>query len=173
MASFILTLVGPDRLGLVSTLSAQVAAAGGSWLESRMARLAGQFAGIVRVDIPAAAVTRLHEAAEAWEAEGFRVVVRDADAPPETAAPLRAELDLVGQDRPGIVRDLTQALAALGVNIEELTTNVESASFSGETMFRAVARLGIPAPLGIDDVRLGLERLGNEMMVDLRQAAVS
>ncbi len=170
MASLILTLVGPDRPGLVRTLSTQVAHAGGSWLESRMARLAGQFAGIVRVDVPHAAIAALHEAAAAWERDGFRVVVRDAEAAPDTAARSIAELELVGQDRPGIVRDLAQVLATHGVNIEELTTNVESASFSGETMFRATARLGIPAPLTIADLRDGLEHLGNEMMVDLRPA---
>ena len=52
MATLVLTLTGADRAGLVSDLSTDVAAHGGSWLTSRMARLAGTFAGVVLVEIP-------------------------------------------------------------------------------------------------------------------------
>ncbi len=47
MADLVLTLIGPDRPGLVEAVAEPIAAHGGNWLESRMAHLAGQFAGIV------------------------------------------------------------------------------------------------------------------------------
>ncbi len=171
MTCLIVTLVGPDRPGLVSGLAAQVADAGGSWLESRLARLAGQFAGVVRVEMPAAAVGALQAALAGLEGEGFRAVLQEAAPEAAAAGPATATLELVGQDRPGIVRDMARVLAEHRVNIEELTTRVENGSFSGEAMFRAEALLRIPPPLSVDDVRAALESLGNEMMVDVKAAA--
>jgi len=49
--SLVLTVIGPDRPGLVESLSQAIAQQEGNWLESRMARMAGQFAGILRVNI--------------------------------------------------------------------------------------------------------------------------
>ena len=166
MASLILTVIGPDRPGLVSSLSQAVAARGGSWLESRMARLAGQFAGIVLVDAPEALLQDLRD----LEREGLRIVGEVAGGGQPAEAGERLALEVVGNDRPGIVRDVTRILADSGVNIEELTTDVEAASFSGGMLFRATALLRAPNANSVDAVRFGLETLGNELMVDIRPA---
>jgi glycine cleavage system regulatory protein len=167
MASLILTVVGADRPGLVRALSEAVAARGGSWLESRMARLAGQFAGIVLVEAPESLLDDLR----ALENQGLRIVVQNGS--PGVAAvaaePLLA-LEVVGNDRPGIVRDIAQILAESEVNIEELTTGVASGSFSGETLFRVTALVRAPNAAAVDAVRIGLEQLGNELMVDIHPA---
>jgi glycine cleavage system regulatory protein len=168
MACLILTVVGPDRPGLVRALAEAVAARGGSWLESRMARLAGQFAGIVLVEAPDALLDDLH----ALENQGLRITVQSgtaAAAVPATSP--RLALEVVGNDRPGIVRDISQVLAARHVNIEELTTHVVSASFSGEPLFRVTAFVRAPDQAAVDAVRAGLEDLGNELMVDIQPAA--
>lgn len=172
MVSLILTVIGPDRPGLVNLLSSAVAAHGGSWLESRMARLAGQFAGIVRIEGP----DGLGERLQALEEHGLRVIVQPAgDVVP--AGGQRLWLEVVGNDRPGIVRDVTEVLAACGVNIEELTTGVESGAMGGGVLFRATARLRAPAMTAgsrdpgktpADSVRAALEQLGNELMVDIQ-----
>ncbi|MBV9537881.1 MAG: glycine cleavage system protein R [Acidisphaera sp.] len=172
MAFVILTMVGPDRPGIVRAAAAHVAAHGGSWLESRMARLAGQFVGIVRLDVPdRAAVASLGEALGALRADGIATVLMEggAEAQPRAEPATHATVSLVGQDRPGIVRDLTATLAGLRVNIEELATRVESGSFSGEAMFHAEAQLRLPAPVSIADLREALETLGNEFMVDMQE----
>ncbi len=124
MASLILTVVGPDRPGMVRALSEAVAACGGSWLESRMARLAGQFAGIVLVEAPES----LPDDLRALENQGLRILVQGGLTEPVAApAEPRLMLEGVGNDSPGIVRDVTRVLAESGVNIEELTTGVASA----------------------------------------------
>jgi len=170
MASLILTVIGPDRPGLVRALSQAVAARGGSWLESRMARLAGQFAGIVMVEAPEALLGDL----AALESQGLRIVGQVVGSVEPTGAPAVAgeslTLEVVGNDRPGIVRDVARILAESGVNIEELTTGVEAGSFTGGTLFRATARLRAPNAAAVEAVRTGLEQLGNELMVDIRQA---
>src|SRR5512141_2231317 len=117
MASLILTVIGPDRPGLVRALAQSVAAHGGSWLESRMARLAGQFAGIVMVEAPDSLLADLHE----LESEGLRIVVHQGVSGETSAASLAGErlaIEVVGNDRPGIVRDVARVLAEHGVNIE-------------------------------------------------------
>jgi glycine cleavage system regulatory protein len=165
MASLILTVVGPDRPGLVRALSQAVAAAGGSWLESRMARLAGQFAGIVLVEAPES----LLEDLRALEGQGLRIVVQGGAAAEVVGD--RLTLEVVGNDRPGIVRDITAVVAAHGINIEELTTGVSSGSFSGELLFKATALLRAPDAAAVEAMRVGLEQLGNELMVDIQAVA--
>src|ERR1700752_3200215 len=113
MASFILTVVGPERPGLVRVLAEAVAGRGGSWLESRMARLAGQFAGIVLVEAPESLLDDLR----GLEERGLGISVQSSSpGAASVATEPRLVLEVVGNDRPGIVRDISQVLAANGVN---------------------------------------------------------
>ncbi len=164
--SLILTIVGPDRPGLVNLISDRVTAFGGNWLESRMANLAGQFAGIVHLHVPAANAEALIGAFRELEAQGLQIVVtRGRDSAAATGR--RMKLELVGQDRPGIVRDISHELASRGVSIEELETDFVSGSMSGESLVRASAQLRVPAQVGTAQLRQALESLANDLMVDL------
>ena len=167
MTALTLTLIGRDRPGLVSSLSACVAAAGGNWLESRMARLAGHFAGILLVDVPEAEVDRLVAELSRWRARGC--VPRSSAASARTPEALDRSLllELIGQDRPGIVRDVTQVLATPG---QHRGTDHASGQrvFSGERLFEAQARLRVPADVPDEELREALETLANELMVDLK-----
>lgn len=163
MASLILTVIGPDRPGLVRTLSETVAAHGGNWLESRMARLGGQFAGIVMVE----AAETLRDALRDLERHGLRIAVEAGGLAPMPETEPMLVVEVVGNDRPGIVRDIAQIVAGCGVNIEELNTDVESGSFSGEALFRVTALVRAPDQAAVDAMRAGLEQLGNELMVDV------
>ena len=167
MASLILTLVGPDRPGLVSALSETVARFGGSWLESQMARLAGQFAGILLITVPDADVEAFAAELHELERENLHLTIQRT-SPDEAAWSGQAlRLELVAHDRPGIVRDLTHVLAERRVNIVELTTRVASGSFSAEQMFHAAARLQLPDGLAAEELKEVLENLGNELMIDI------
>jgi glycine cleavage system regulatory protein len=166
--SLVLTLIGPDRPGLVEALSHAVAEHGANWLESRMSRLAGKFAGILLVDVAESSVDALTAALVALQSQGLKVVVEASagEAPPAPTVSLR--LHLVGQDRPGIVRDISRALAQRSVNVEELATGRSSAPMSAELLFSAEARLQVPASVELDELREALEALANDLMVDLR-----
>jgi len=160
--------VGPDRPGLVSRLSECVRGHGASWEESRMATLAGQFAGIVHFSLPGESANALTAALKGLEAHGLSVVVASGIPGEALAADTRVlKLDLVGQDRPGIVRDLSRAIADLGVSIEELETELSSAAMSGEHLFTARAVLRVPATVRSAELRRVLEAIANELMVDL------
>lgn len=164
----VLTVIGPDRPGLVSVLSDTIAAGGGNWLDSRMASLAGQFAGILLVDVASDRADDLRAALQRLEGMGLRLVVAQGPAEAAAAHPGRTlKLDLLGQDRPGIVRDISRVLAEHQVSIGEFHTERASGSFSGEAMFKATALLTLPAGLDEGALKHALESLANELMVDL------
>lgn len=163
--SFVLTVIGDDRPGVVEQLSDRVLAAGGNWEESRMARLAGKFAGILRVSVDAEQADGLTSTLATFNPSLTVVVERSGEKPEHAFRTLR--LELVGNDHPGIVRDIARVLAQHQVNIEELETDVASAPMSGDTLFRARAHLRTPPTVALDTLRSVLEGLAGELMVDL------
>src|SRR5512143_1344607 len=140
----VMTVIGQDRPGLVESVAGLVAEHGGNWLESRMSRLGGQFAGILRVEVPSENEPALVAALRKLDALGLTVVVHPDQAKPLPARPRQSLLEIVGQDRPGIVRQISHVLASFGVNVEELETECASAAMSGEPLFKARARLSLP-----------------------------
>ena len=125
MASLVLTVIGDDRPGLVSALSAPIKVHGGSWERSQLSHLAGKFAGIVLVSIPTKSLDALVADLLALGEHGLHVVVERTDQPTERES-VRFSLELLGADHPGIVAEISAALAANGVSIEELTTDIWS-----------------------------------------------
>ena len=163
----VLTFVGRDRPGLVNAISERVASAGGTWLESRLVRLAGEFAGVVLVAAPQEKFEALAATLAGLETAGLRVTI--SPSVPAAAAPSERliALAIVGHERPGIVRDVTHALTRLGVNIEEFVSGVEGEPFTGAEIFRANLRIRLPDGLAVNELRKTLERLAAEIMVDL------
>ncbi len=166
MPSLVMTLIGTDRTGLVDSVAETVAAHGANWLESRMAHMAGQFAGILRVDVPDDRADALVAALEKLGDRGLCVVVeRDAVAIDVPYRPWR--LSLIGNDRPGIVKEVTHVLAERGVNVEEFQTECVSAPMSGEKLFQASALLRLPPGMSIADVEHQLEQIAADLMIDV------
>lgn len=162
----ILTVIGSDRPGLTAALAEAVLDAGGNWLESHLARLAGRYVGSVLVEIAPEQLAALHKAVAAVDADGLNVSLVDAG---EAVAPAgtRLTLQLVAQDRPGIVNELAQALAPLKVNIESLETSAEDGAWSGARLFRAEVVAALPAGVTEAEVQAALEGVSAEIMVDL------
>jgi glycine cleavage system regulatory protein len=173
MTDLVLTLIGPDRPGLVETVAQVVADHGGNWLESRMIHLGGKFAGILRVEVPTDRRGALSRALEGLASNGLRVVAEPVETTTKAAAggPAAGQLmslELIGLDRPGLVREISQLLAQHGINVEELITGRASAPMSGEMMFRAEARVKVPAGVDAHGLRGRLERLASDLTVEIR-----
>jgi glycine cleavage system regulatory protein len=166
-ASLVMTILGEDKPGLVESIASLVAEQGGNWVESRMSRLGGQFAGILRVEVPAQRRDVLIEALRDLQARGLTVVVHSDGQAPAVRDETVCTLEIVGQDRPGIVREISRALARRGVNVEELDTERVSAAMSGELMFRARAKIKLPADCSAAELRKDLERIGHDLIVDI------
>lgn len=165
--SIVLSVLSDDHPGIVESLSDVLAAHGGNWTESSMLSLAGKFAGILLAEVPADRVDAFIGALEALESEGIRVVAEPSSGAKTADDSRFVALELVGQDRPGIVHEITEVLARHAVNVQELETTVQSASMSGESLFLAHAKIFIPADTDTEALRDELEELANELMVDL------
>jgi glycine cleavage system regulatory protein len=173
MTDLVLTLIGPDRPGLVEAVAAVVASHGGNWLESRMARLAGKFAGILRIEVPSDKAAALQAALADLDARGLRVVGEPSGGAGEATPGRTLDLELVGLDRPGIVREISQLLANSGANVEELATDRTSAPMSGEMLFQAKARVRLPSNADLSTLRAALERLASDLMIEIRLVETS
>ncbi|MBA3453939.1 MAG: ACT domain-containing protein [Deltaproteobacteria bacterium] len=165
--TLLLTAIGADRTGLVESLAQRIAAAGANWEDSRLARLAGQFAGIVLVTMDADRADSLIASLRELEASGLQVSSRTVTPPATAPTGARVRLHITGADRPGIVRDVSRILAERDVNVDELESSIGSAPMSGEAMFVARALLLVPPTVSLPSLRSALEVLGNELMVDL------
>ncbi|MFO1323677.1 MAG: ACT domain-containing protein [Burkholderiales bacterium] len=167
VTSLVVTVIGPDRPGIVSLLSAKAQGFGANWAGSRMASLAGHFAGMVHFEVPPENADALAAALKALESADLKIVIERSGAVAAPEGRRIVKVEVVGHDRPGIVRDLSGALAQRGVSIEELHTEIVSGAMTAEHLFKVKAVLLVPKSVTNDDVRSALEALANEMMVDL------
>lgn len=166
MPSLVVTLVGPDRPGLVGAVSDVVRKHGGNWMESRMSHLGGQFAGIVLIEMQEAPDAML-ASLKALDQQGLTVVATvDTGTSTEPEGTSVLTLNLVGNDRPGIVREISQILASSSVNVEELETECSDAPMSGGRIFKATARLKLPADLSEEALQHALERIAADLMIE-------
>lgn len=169
--SLVLTLLGKDRPGLVEAVARIVAEHHANWLESRMAHLAGHFAGILRVEVDPALADSLAAALRTIDEADYEAIVHQDSTPaPTERAPLLL-LDLMGADRPGIVKEISRVLASQGVNVEELTTETILAANTGQPVFRATAKLRLPASGSEESLRDALEAVAADLVVDVTLAA--
>jgi len=166
MALFVLSVVGSDRPGLTKALAAAVLSAGGNWLESHLSRMGGLYVGSVLVELEANGVDGLRSAVRTVDAHGLEVRIAPAvEAPGPDGEALR--FGLVGQDRPGIVDQVTAVLSGLGANIETFRTWISAEPQTGVPLFNMEASLRLPPELQVGAVQAGLEDISAEIMVDV------
>ena len=170
MATYVITIIGDDRVGLVQALAEAVASTGGNWERSEMAELAGKFAGILEVTLPEGRAEDL--ATNLRRIEDGLVVTLQRAATPVAGAPDQESVtvDLVADDRPGIVREIAAVLSRHGATIDRLDSEVSDAPMAGGQLFQCKAT--IRARRGVlTAVQADLEELAGELMVELRVAA--
>lgn len=165
--SLIVTLVGPDRHGIVSQLSERAERYGANWAASRLTRLAGEFAGTVHLEVPHGHADALVTALRELSSSGLQVVVARSSSASVPASLRAVELELVGDDRIGIVSTLTKILAERGVSIENLHTEILRSGVSGKQTFKIGAHLLLPASLSVDALRQELGALAHDMTLDI------
>ena len=178
LATLVMTVIGADRPGLVQLLSACVADHGGNWLESRMCRLGGQFAGILRVEVEERRRDELLKALRGLDRQGLQAIVH-AEGMETSHGGTSATghgaskgtlvtIELVGSDRPGILRSVSGVFAAHRMNVEELASERVNAAMNGGMLFQARATVFVPADVKLTEVRADLEKIAADLMVDLK-----
>ena len=163
----VLTVIGEDKPGLVESIAQVILDNSGNWLESSMSQLAGKFAGILRVSVNNEKAENLIGALNDLS-EKLKVVIERVDVEQENLLTQLVELTLVGNDRPGIIREISGALNTLSVNFEQLATERTPAPMSGDILFKAIANLTLPRNLDIDVLREELEKLADDLIVEIK-----
>jgi glycine cleavage system regulatory protein len=162
---FVLSVTGSDRPGLTAALAEAVTSAQGNWQEGHLSQLGGLYVGSVLVEIDPSRQAELEQAVRAIDAHGLTVSLQPAQKRGEaTGASLLFEL--VGQDRPGIIREVTAILAKLGANIESLSSGEKTGAWAGERLFHAEVTATLPADVSPADAQSALEDISSEIMVD-------
>ena len=166
-ASLVVSIMGPDRPGIVSLLADRAQRFGANWAASRMTRLAGEFAGMVHFEVPRESAEALATALRGLESNGLQVVIARSDGSRTPTSLRGVELELVGEDRVGIVSSLTRMLAARSISIENIHTEIVRGGAAGKQTFKVEAQLLVPASLSVDALRQELGSLASEMMLDI------
>ncbi|MGB4135786.1 MAG: ACT domain-containing protein [Microbacterium sp.] len=173
MTTLILTVSGADRPGLVSAVADVVDAHGGNWENSRLAELAGMFAGVIEVSVAADRVDALRAALDTLDGM-LAITVQTgatqtgtAQTGSDTAPAHRIELNVLGNDRAGIVREVSGVLTAHALSIESMTTETRDAAMAGGRLFESQVVATVPASADLDALRAALERIAAEIQVDI------
>ncbi len=166
--NYIITFIGDDRPGLVEQLSSTIEEHGGNWQQSQLAQLGGKFAGLILVSLAGDGGPALEEDLKGLASSGLSVRVT---ATSESAAAREGDrsiaLSLLGPDRPGIVREVSRALAQRQINVVEMESSVDSAAMSGELMFRASIQAQVPRDTDMADLQDSLDAIANQMTLDI------
>ncbi|MCF3649830.1 glycine cleavage system protein R [Synoicihabitans lomoniglobus] len=170
LKTLVMTVIGPDRTGLVDSLARTVADQGGNWLESRLCHLGGQFAGLVQVEVEEAAAAALIDALQHHTESGLQITVQTDNGASALADGSLALVELVGQDRPGLLREITGVFAKHGLNVEELESERTAAPQGGGILFKASATILVPSAADLDAIGDDLEKIATDLLVDIRLA---
>lgn len=165
--SIIVTILGADRPGLVSSISEVLETHKASWTESRMAHLAGKFAGILEISLPESNVETLNIALDKLQTNDLRIRIEAAQKTNKPSPTKTLNVEILCQDRLGIINDVTEVLAKLNVNIEELDSTVKEASMAGGMLFCAELSLGLPEGVNAEAVEDALEEMSDQLMIDI------
>jgi glycine cleavage system regulatory protein len=167
----VVTITCPDRPGIVERITEVLVAQEAIWEESRLARLGGDFAGIVLISVAPAKAETLAVALRALGSEQMTVVVKPTQPAADTVAGgTLYDLRLTGADHEGIVHKVSAYLASQGINVETMETEVVPAPMSATPLFQMEAQIKAPARLTLADLQENLERIGDELGVDIEVA---
>ena len=167
--SIVATVTGPDRPGIVRALSDRAQRHGANWTVSHMTSIGGEFAGMVHLDVPRESAAALAAALRALESTGLTVAVATSEGSAPVPAGWRSfEFELAGDDRVGIVADLTRVLADRGIGIERLNTETLSSTPSAKPRFKVTAHLLVPATVDAEALRAELGELARSLMADIQ-----
>lgn len=167
MTNIIITFMADDKPGLVNLLSSTVSEHNGNWLDSSMSRLGGKFTGIVVIQLAQEKVEALQTALASLAASGVHVHSEVSEQAEDNSNYSEILLDLVGHDKPGIVRDISAVLARYQVNVIKLQSQLEPGSMSSELLFKAQGKVLVPQSTDLDELQEALEAIASDLLVDI------
>jgi glycine cleavage system transcriptional repressor len=170
LRNFVLTLTGPDRIGIVDRVTGLLLARRGNVETSRMARLGGEFAVLMLVSMPAEQFAGLGHDLETLIAEGYRVTTTHAEQTYAEAHPgwRPFRIEVQGADHEGIIHQVAHYLSQQGISIESMESETTAAPVSGSPLFTMSADVVVPPGLADRDWPQGLEQVASQMNLEIR-----
>lgn len=165
--SLVLSILSDDKPGVVEALAKTINDHQGNWLESQMSQLAGKFAGILHISIAEDQLAPLKQALQTLQQQRhIQIISADVDVDTPVTAPMTMEFNLMGNDRPGIIREISQAFASHQINFYDLHTQCSSMPMAGTPMFTALGKLHVPDNVDIDNLADQLDDIANQLGID-------
>ena len=172
--SVVLTLTGPDRVGIVEEVTQLLLDVGGNVDASRMARLGGEFAILMLVSLPIEQTANLDQNIQTLSTQGYKVTTTQTA---QTSAVthlgwLPYQIEVHGADHEGIVHEVAAYVSQRGINIESMDTDIVHAPVSGTPLFTMAARVLVPPSLQNQNWEEALAEVGHHLNVDVKVSAV-
>ena len=170
---FVLTLTGPDRIGIVERVTGMLLDRGGNVETSRMIRLGGEFAILMLVSMPADRYCGLDFDLEALTGQGYKVAAVATDRTHGQSFPgwLPYRIEVQGADHEGIIYEVSRYLAERGINIESIVSETTAAPISGSPLFSMTAEVVVPPSLPAGEWEPELAEIGNRMNLEVSTTA--
>jgi len=169
-SNFVLTLTGPDRIGIVDNVTRLLLDHGGNVETSRMARLGGEFAILMLVSMPAEQFAGLEKDLEGLTVQGYKVTTTQAEQTYAEAHPgwLPYRVEVHGADHEGIIQEVAHYLSQRGINIESMDSETTPAPISGIPLFTMTAHIVVPPSLSGQGWEAGIEDLAHHLNLEIR-----
>lgn len=163
----VFTVIAQDKPGIVTIISDLVNQHGGNWLDSRMSQLAGEFAGIVHIEVPLDKKHSLENALKALEENDINITIRQSGKDIVRSDYKMHEIEIFGNDRPGIVAEVSKLFSEKSINILEFDTDINAAPVTGGVLFHADAVIGVAKDTDLDELQDKLHDLADELSLDI------
>jgi glycine cleavage system transcriptional repressor len=172
--NFVLTVTGPDRIGIVERVTGLLFEQGGNVETSRMARLGGEFAILMLVSMREECVTGLDKALESLAADGYKVTTTATGLAHAASRPgwRPYAIEVEGADDEGIIHEIAHYLSGKGINIESVESETTLAPVSGSPLFAMKAQVVAPPTLAGLGWEGGLEEIADRMNLEIRVSPV-
>ncbi len=167
--NYVLTLTGPDRIGIVEEMTRLLLDRGGNVETSRMARLGGEFAVLMLVSLPEGRSADLDEGLGGLAGRGYKVTATPADRTYAEAHPgwLPYRIEVHGADHEGIIHEVASYLSRRGISIESMESECTPAPTSGVPLFAMTAEVVVPPGLADQGWEEGLDEIGRRLNLEI------
>ena len=167
--------MGPDRPGLAREIAEFFTARGINIERSRGCVLGNEFGMIILTSGNTDDIERLINDLDSLRLKtGLDIYVRKTKAPShrDVLPSIPYKLIATSIDHPGIIHQLCQALHPRGINIEEISTNVDHNPATGANVFQMICYFSLPPAVKIIDLKNAITRISDEYNIDIRFDAV-
>ncbi|TKB56655.1 glycine cleavage system protein R [Ferrimonas aestuarii] len=165
MEKWILSVVGEDSPGITEHLANILKQNSANWLDANLRRIGDRYAGIIELSLPKENVTSLKQ--DLTTLTGLAIELQQVK--PKAASQHQFLVEIVGNDRPGIVAAVTQVINSQRANIDQLDSDLDVANHTGLPLFRLNVLLTADNEQQLDLIEQGLFALGDDLMVEYQR----